>query len=186
MLYRRDGSGPYKQSELFLNSHDGTLICTLFAKGDKKPIGYKAKRGSKPVDLTARGLDPRQYFEPVYAIRIAGTNEWFVHLIKGEYYLLSTNELVDVPEFLCAELRALDPRLGLFFSHFAGFIDPGWFGSVTLEVLAPHNMVLRHGDPVARFVFEKMRGETPSYKQMGTYNGQMGTRLPKQFADWDE
>ena len=102
-------------------------------------------------------------------------------------YLLSTHEMFKVPVHLCAELRALDPRLGLFFSHFAGFFDSGFFGTATLEVLAPFDMVLRHGDPVARFELEHLRSETVSYANAGTYQKQVFTQLPKQFhtnEDW--
>ena len=127
------------------------------------------------------------YFEPVFAEEAIPGNpdSGFIRLKAWEYYLLSTNEMLKVPNNLCAELKALDPRLGLFFSHFAGFFDPGFFGTATLEVLAPHDMVLRHKDPVARFVFERMRSETISYGEKGNYQGQIETRLPKQFAPWE-
>ncbi len=185
LLYRRD-QAPYPQEKLRLFSGDGSVFCTLYAPG-KKLVGYKAKKSRRAIDFSLKHLDPREYFSPVYAEEaIRGNPEsGFVRLEAGEHYLFSTNEMIKVPKNLCAELRALDPRMGLFFSHFAGFFDPGFFGTATLEVLAPYDMVLRHKDPVARFVFEKMRSSTVSYEEKGNYNLQIETALPKQFAPWE-
>ena len=185
LLFRRDGT-PYSQGELSLFSNDGSLFCTLHAPG-KKLVGFKLKRSKKMLDLSARNIDPTDFFEPLFAEEaIPGDPEsGFVFLRAGDMYLLSTHEMFKVPGHLCAELRALDPRLGLFFSHFAGFFDPRFFGTATLEVLAPFDMVLRHGDPVARFELEHLRSATIPYQ--GNYQAQVLTQLPKQFAandDW--
>ncbi|MCF7843565.1 2'-deoxycytidine 5'-triphosphate deaminase [Candidatus Gracilibacteria bacterium] len=184
LLYRRDKS-PYPQGKLRLFSGDGSVFCTLYAEG-KKLVGYKAEKTRRAIDFSLKNLDPREYFSPVYAEEAVRGNpdSGFIRLQAGEHYLLSTNEMIKIPENLCAELRALDPRMGLFFSHFAGFFDPGFFGTATLEVLAPYDMVLRHKDPVARFVFEKMRSDTVSYAEKGNYGGQIETQLPKQFNPW--
>lgn len=174
LLFRRDKT-PYKQGELSLFSNDGSVFCTLYAKAEKL-VGFRLKKAKTSICLTDRGLDPEEFFEPLYA-----DSKECIFLRAGEMYLLSTNEMLNVPKDLCAELRALDPRLGLFFSHFAGFVDPGFFGTITLEVLAPFDMVLRHKDPVARLEFEQLKGETDSYEKAGAYHGQIVTQLPKQF-----
>jgi deoxycytidine triphosphate deaminase len=186
LFFRRDGT-PYKQSELSLFSNDGTLFCTLHAPG-KKLVGFRLKRTKKVLDLTARNVDPSDFWEPLYAEEaIPGDPEsGFVHLRAGDMYLLSTHEMFKVPDNMCAELRALDPRLGMFFSHFAGFFDNGFFGTATLEVLAPFDMVLRHGDPVARFELELLRSAADSYAITGNYQAQVNTNLAKQFAVNDE
>ena len=92
--------------------------------------------------------------------------------------------MLKIPESNTAELTALDPRLGFFFTHFAGFFDPGFFGTATLEVFAPQNEYLRHKKPLARFEFELMKSETVSYAVAGNYSGQIETQLPKQFNAW--
>ncbi len=186
LLFRRGGE-PYKQGELSLFTHDGSVLSTLYAKPGEI-IGYVAKRGVKPLDLTLRNLDPKEYFEPVYAEVVQSTGSdkivSFVRIEGGRYYLLSTNEMIKIPTTHSAELVALDTRLGFFFSHFAGFFDPGFFGTATLEVFAPHDVMLRHKQPVARFVFEELISETVSYKEQGNYHGQVATQLPKQFRPW--
>lgn len=185
LLHRRNGQMPYRQGELSLFTEDGSIYCTLYAEG-KKLVGYKTKRTRRALDLSSRNLDPREYFEPVYAEEMVpgDPKSGFIRLNAGDHLLLSTNEMINIPETHCAELTALHPRLGLFFSHFAGFFDPGFFGTATLEVLAPHDMVLRHRQAIARFVFERMRSKTVSYKKSGTYQGQIETQLPKQFHSW--
>lgn len=185
LLLRRDGSD-YNQGELSLFSNDGSIFCTLYAKPGEC-VGYKAKSNAKALNLESRSGDLDQFFEKVYSksCAINDIDSGYVELKAGEHYLLSTNEVLNVPDGLCAELRALDPRLGIFLSHFAGFCDPGFRGNITLEVTAPYDMVLRHGDPVARLVFEKLRGTTISYGKAGNYQGQIGARLPKQFRSFE-
>lgn len=183
LLYRRDGAA-YNQADLSLFSHDGSVLATLYAK-EGELIGYKAKKGlSEYLDLDAPkgSLDPAVFFDPVYAGSLKSGG--YVKLEGMEYYLLSTIEQLKVPERLSAELRMLDARFGLFFSHFAGYIDPGFLGTVTLEVMSPDDRVLRHKDVVARFDYERMASIPPSYGQRGNYQGQVGTTLPKMFGEY--
>lgn len=183
LLYRRNQI-PYKQGELSLFTYDGSALCTLDALPGKH-VGYKAKKATAPIDLTKRLLNPRDYFEPVVAESFGtGKYDGFVCIEAGHHYLLATNEMLKIPVKNTAELTALDTRLGFFFTHFAGFFDPGFFGTGTLEVFAPHDTTLRHKQPLARFVFEKMRNTTMSYADIGNYSGQIETQLPKQFAKW--
>ncbi len=179
-LYRQDGSR-YKQGELSLASGDGTVFTTLYAKAGKL-VGFRAKRTRKPLDLEMRKLDPREYFEPVYAeVDPSDPEGGLITLEPGWYYLLSTNEMLHVPEHLCAELVMLHPRFGLFFSHFAGFFDPGFRGVPTLEVTCLIPTTMRHREAVGCFRYERMRSKTVSYAQSGNYSGQVRTTLPKQF-----
>jgi dCTP deaminase len=177
ILSRRNGIA-YKQGELSLESGDGTFFMTISAPRTGF-MGYKAKKGKTSMHFSAPigSVDPSDYFEPVYA-GADGTLE----LEPGEFYLLSTKEIVSVPTHLSAEIRAMDPRLGIFFSHFAGFIDPGFEGTITLEVMAPLGATLRSGDPVARILFERIAGKTDSYSESGNYATQIETGLPKQFG----
>jgi deoxycytidine triphosphate deaminase len=180
LLYRQDGSR-YKQGELSLMSNDGSVFTTLFAKAGKL-VGFRARKTRKTLDLTARGLDPREYFEPVYAeIDPSYSIGGLITLEPGWYYLLSTNETLHVPKHLCAELVAVHPRFGLFFSHFAGFFDPDFKGVPTLEVTCLIPTTIRHREAVGCFQYECMRSETISYTVTGNYSNQKRTTLPKQF-----
>lgn len=186
LLYRRDGKTPYAQGELSLFTNDGSVLCTLYAKGCEH-IGYKTKLGDvKAINLSDRNLDPRAYFEPLYAQQLIKDHEgsWGVQVEAGRHLLLATGQMFKVPTICSSELVALDRRLGDVFTHFAGYFDPGFFGTGTLEVFSPRTVFLRHGQPLARFTLERMRSQAPSYAERGTYAGQVATRLPKQFAPW--
>lgn len=186
LLYRSSNREPYEQGGLSHFTHDGSILCTLRAKNGL--VGFKAKRSKRPLDLASRDNNPKEYFDPVFAERFSENDEtgWGVQLQSGEYYLLSTQEMLKVPLHVSVELVGLDRRIGDVFTHFAGFFDPGFFGTGTLEVhSARGNVFLRHQHPFARFVIEYLRGETESYAAHGTYQEQIGTRLPKQFASWE-
>jgi dCTP deaminase len=180
LLYRTDGRA-YNHGELTLDTHCGTFLMTLEAETEGV-IGYQAKKSDKILDLSARDVDPNLFFEKVYARKDNGNS--FARLEPGEYYLLTSHEQIKIPVTHSAEMRAIDPRLGLFFSHFAGFFDPGFFGTATLEVMSPSGDWLRHGHPVAAFELECMQEATVSYAQTGNYAGQIGTKLPKQFRNF--
>lgn len=185
LLYRAKNKEPYAQGDLSHFTHDGSILCTLRAKDGL--VGFRAKKSRRALDLAARNLDPKEYFDPVYAERFASEGEacWGVQLEADQYYLLSTQEMLKVPLHVTAELVGLDRRIGDVFTHFAGFFDPGFFGTGTLEVhSARSNVFLRHQHPFARFVIEYLRSETESYAAHGTYQEQIGTKLPKQFASW--
>lgn len=187
-VLRQDGS-PYKQGDLQLSSNDGTVFTTLYAKAGKL-IGFRLKKTRKALDLTSRNLDPGEYFEPVYAESDPSDPTGGLFAPQPmEYYLLSTNEMVDVPVGLCAELIQVHPRIGLFFNHFAGFFDPGFRGVPTLEFMTPIPTTLRHRNVIGCFRYERMRSSTTSYAITGNYSGQQRTTLPKQFRmpnEWAE
>jgi deoxycytidine triphosphate deaminase len=187
LLFKRDTQEAYKQNELSLFTHDGSIFSTLYAPAGKL-IGYRCKRNVHPIDLTRRDIDPKEYFEPVHGeyVVIGDERIEFVTVEAGYHYLLSTNEMLKVPDTHTAELVALNPRLGFFFSHFAGFFDNGFFGTATLEIYAPITVRLHHKQPVAQFVFEELRSPAPSYNEKGNYQGQIQTQLPKQFLPWKE
>lgn len=176
ILSRRDGTS-YLQGQLSLETGDGSFLMTIYAPANSF-VGYKARKTKQVLDLGASiaSVDPRPFFEPIYA-----DSDGCIALKRGHYYLLSTKEVVDVPLWLCAEIRPMDPRLGLFFSHFAGFVDPGFKGTITLEVMPIIDMQFRAGDPVARLLFERIAGTTGSYGTRGNYANQIETGLPKHF-----
>ncbi|MDQ5962499.1 MAG: dCTP deaminase [Patescibacteria group bacterium] len=184
IVLRSDGSRFTQEELAFSRGRDGSMLCTLFAKAGNL-IGFRARNPGRALDLSLRGMDPRPYFEPVYAEPDpCNGGGGSVTVEPGWFYLFSTNEMVHVPEHICFELKMLDPRLDIFFSHFAGFFDPGFLGVPTLEVATIIPTTLRHGQEVACFVPEYMRSKTVPY--LGNYQKQAGTKLPKQFKMPDE
>jgi dCTP deaminase len=152
-------------------------------------MGWECRGSQRVLDFGKLDTyDPSEFFE-----RISTTNGMFT-LRKDSFYILSTLERIMVPPNLSAELRAIDPRFGLFETHRAGFIDPGWgWGAdgsaggrpITLEVTPYENMLVRHGQAIARIRFEHMLEEpTKSYDAVASnYTVQEGPKLSKHFKN---
>ena len=177
----------FPQDEMEYYTHKGSVVCTVYAKNGL--IGFTARNTNKPLDMNARNLDPYEYWEPFYAIQLEKNNpgSWVARLSPMQCTLMTTNPALHVPKHCSAELVGIDRRLAEAFTHIAGYFDPGWLGTGTLEVYAPGRVTLRHDQPFARFEFEGMQEVTTSYGDTGTYQHQCGTKLPKQFempSEW--
>ncbi len=124
-------------------------------------MGWECRGTRKILDLGKNGhYKPNDFFKPIRA-----TKGKYI-LRKGNFYILATKERVIVPPHLSAELRAIDPRLGEFRSHAAGYIDPGWgYGHngdvhgrpITLEIIPQEDLLVRDGQTVARIRYEYMK-----------------------------
>lgn len=119
------------------------------------------------------------------------------YLRKGGFYIMTTREPILVPPDVSAELRAIDPRFGEFRSHAAGYIDPGWgYGKggeahgrpITLEITPQEDMLVRHGQVIARIRFEHMKEvpETVYDAAASHYTDQHTARLSKHFKRVDD
>lgn len=99
-----------------------------------------------------------------------------ITIAKGEFYLLDTLETVTVPLNWSGmlALKSSLGRNGLEHLH-AGFFDPGFRGTATLEVhvIAPWPVVLVKEQRIVQLVFTEMKA-TPekSYRVTGRYNDQ--------------
>jgi len=75
----------------------------------------------------------------------------------GEFVLGSTQEWVELPDDLVARIEGKSSlgRLGLIVHATAGFVDPGWKGSLTLEItnLTRVPIILWPGKPIAQLSF---------------------------------
>lgn len=159
----------------------------LEGEGAGAVIGYRAKRHSGLVDL--RGLkahEASEYWEPLSAPN--GT----LVLDPEEFYILASREAVEIPVDQAAEMAPIAPEIGEFRAHYAGFFDPGFGVSeaggegsrAVLEVRGRDvPFLLRHGQPVAKLVFEPM-AEKPDqlYGAQGSHYQRQGLRLSKHFT----
>jgi dCTP deaminase len=185
LLWDQSSGKPIAYNEVRIKDNDHSLILTLdlFSKN----VGYVGIKNDKPVDLkNINFYKPNSFFKP---IKKDGN---FIHLKKNEFYILSTLESVRVPPELACEMVSMDDRSGEFRSHYAGFIDPGWgWGAngegkgrpLTLEVRPFEDLIVWHGQPIAKIRFEKV-AEIPQviYDSIpSNYIQQSGTRLAKHF-----
>jgi dCTP deaminase len=148
--------------------------------------GFRARRHAGVVDLDhVDGHDPRDFWEPLEPRRGE------LLLDPGEFYILASKEPVEIPVMEAAEMIPIDPSVGEFRVHYAGFFDPG-FGVAeasgqgsrgVLEVRGRETpFLLEDGQTVARLVFEPLT-ERPSrlYGEGGSHYQRQGLKLSKHF-----
>jgi dCTP deaminase len=151
-------------------------------------IGYRAQRYAGVIDVDEIGkLDARDFWEPMHV-----RADKKLILDPHQFYILASRERVQIPADLAAEMVPIDPMMGEFRVHYAGFFDPG-FGATAqghpgaravLEVRS-HEVpfVLEHGQAVGRLDYEPL-AEPPELlygqAQTSNYQGQ-GLKLSKHF-----
>lgn len=151
-------------------------------------IGYKAKRFSGFIDLDAPGAhEVRQYWEELYQ-----DDRGRLVLDPHEFYILASQESVVVPPDYAAEMAPIDPMIGEYRVHYAGFFDPGFGcsesgGQGARAVLEVRSLdipfILEDGQIIGRLMYEKLT-ETPDqlYGQgIGSHYQAQGLKLSKHF-----
>lgn len=152
-------------------------------------VGYRGRRHAGLVDLDREDAhDPRDFWEPLYA------PQGELLLDPGEFYILASSEAVAIPVDQAAEMTPIDPSVGEFRVHYAGFFDPGFGvdeahgkGARGVLEVRTHDtpFLLEHGQVVARLVYEPLT-ERPErlYGEGGSHYQKQGLKLSKHFRDW--
>jgi dCTP deaminase len=151
-------------------------------------VGYRAKRHTAVIEVDQRdAYDVADFWEPI-PVRADKS----LILDPDEFYILASNEAVQVPPDYAAEMVPFDPLVGEFRVHYAGFFDPGFgyagsggLGSrAVLEVRSREvPFILEHGQIVGRLVYEKMMARPDQLYGSGigsNYQAQ-GLKLSKHF-----
>src|ERR671921_1932959 len=110
---------------------------------------------------------------------IAGEDPFVIH--PGEFALGRTQEYVEIPDDLVSRIEGKSSlgRLGLIVHATAGFVDPGFKGTLTLEITNFNSVpiVLRPGLPIAQLSFMTLDrpAERPyGHPELGShYHGQV-------------
>ena len=154
------------------------------AKGET--IGWRARRHAALIDVDRVGaLDPEDFFE-----RVLAPKSGFIILDPDEFYILASREAVCVPPDCAAEMTPINPGLGEFRVHYAGFFDPGfgWGGGKSRAVLEVRShdapFVLEDGQLVARLAYERMASRPARLYGAGVASNyqHQGLKLSKHFA----
>ena len=157
--------------------------------GEGGRVGFRARRHSGVVDVRGVGADgaglhaARDFWDPLFA------PEGQLVLDPDEFYILASRESVSIPAGEAAEMAPVAPEIGEFRAHYAGFFDPGFgVGAQARAVLEVRGrdvpFLLRHGQPVARLLFEPLQAEPDALygRGGGNYQGQ-GLKLGKHFRE---
>jgi dCTP deaminase len=165
-----------------------TLSIDLEREGPGALIGYRAKRHTGVIDVDLKGAyDRLDYWEPIHA-----RGEASFILDPDEFYILASREAVQVPPETAAEMVAIDPLVGEFRVHYAGFFDPGFGhapsgGTGSRAVLEVRSrevpFILDHGQTIGRLVYERMIEEPATLygRDLGSHYQAQGLKLSKHF-----
>jgi len=151
-------------------------------------VGYRAQKFTDIIDVDEiAAYNMADYWEPI----VARTDNRLI-LDPHQFYILASAERLHIPPDLAAEMVPIDPTMGEFRVHYAGFFDPG-FGyagaggtgaRAVLEVRSREvPFILEHGQIVGRLVYEKMLARPDQLYGQGigsNYQAQ-GLKLSKHF-----
>ena len=151
--------------------------------------GFRARRHAGVIDLDKEdGHDPHDFWESLEP------RHGELLLDPGEFYILASKQAVEIPALEAAEMTPIDPSVGEFRVHYAGFFDPGFgtqeAGGVgsrgVLEVRSHETpFLLEDGQTVARLVYEPLtQRPTRLYGQDGSHYQRQGLKLSKHFKPW--
>ena len=164
-----------------LDLREGVVLRVDLGGLGENVVGYRAIKNSDVIDVNRlRGYAMEDFWEPIHA----GEDRRLI-LDPDQFYILASREKVQIPSDLAAEMAPIDPAIGEFRVHYAGFFDPG-FGQgkdgrpsarAVLEVRSRDvPFLLEDGQPVGRLVYEKLAGlpdalygadATSSYQHQG-------------------
>ncbi len=168
---------------------DGLVLRVALSRQMLGPqVGYRAQKHADVIDVDrVAAYDVRDFWEPIQA-----RDDRRLILDPDEFYILASHEKLQIPPELAAEMVPIDPSMGEFRVHYAGFFDPGFGhtpggepGSRGVLEVRSHEVpfVLEDGQIIGRLVYEEMAdkpeilyGATP----VSNYQGQ-GLKLSKHF-----
>ncbi len=151
-------------------------------------VGYKALKRANVVDVDrVASHRAKDFWEPIRA-----NSKGQLILEPSEFYILASKEKMQVPPEYAAEMAPVDPMMGEFRAHYAGFFDPGFghmpngqHGSRAVLEVRSHDVpfALEDGQFIARLIYERMT-EKPDLiygrDLKSNYQGQ-GLKLSKHF-----
>jgi dCTP deaminase len=151
-------------------------------------IGYRAQKHTDIIDVDrVNAYDMADYWDP---IRPRADSRLI--LDPDEFYILASREKLHIPPDLAAEMVPIDPAMGEFRVHYAGFFDPGFGytehghpGSRAVLEVRSHGLpfIIEDGQVIGRLEFERM-AERPDIlygqTELSNYQGQ-GLKLSKHF-----
>jgi dCTP deaminase len=186
-LRERHEKIPLVDGDLELRRGGLVLRVGLGAEPADGVIGYKAQKHADILDVDLTNYDLADYWVEVRARR-----DQRLILDPDEFYILASRERLQIPADLAAEMVPIDPAMGEFRVHYAGFFDPG-FGAgannrpsarAVLEVRSYEvPFFLEDGQVIGRLVYEKI-SEAPQLlygaSAVSNYQGQ-GLKLSKHF-----
>lgn len=172
-----------------LNVRDGLFMRVSLQGPEGAIVGYKAKKHRDLIDLQKTDhYEVREFWDPIYAQK-----DDYLILEPEAFYIFASKERCRIPRHLAAEMVPYDTGSGELRTHYAGFFDSGFGGSIedggaraVLEVRS-HDVpfLVEDGQTFFRMVFEP-NTLLPDYvygeELRSNYQGQ-ALKLGKHFRD---
>ena len=153
-------------------------------------IAYRAKKYTNYIDLEQLNhYEIEDYWDAIHPSRDGN-----ILLRPDEFYILASKEKLHIPSNHAAEMVAIDPVMGEFRVHYAGFFDPGFGqtegagpGSKAVLEVRTYDIpfFLDDGQTIARLAFERLvEAPTQGYgaEIASNYQGQR-LKLSKHFRE---
>ncbi len=133
-----------------------------------EPVIYGAKEKHEPSEYWKFFINRKSSFE----------------LRRGELYLMGTAESYFTGQSVCWKLHPLSDLFSRFVeTHRAGFVDPGFNSTITLEIKNHfEDTVVFENQIVTLADWEAVEGRASEYS--GHYQGQVSPALPRQFRGY--
>lgn len=170
----------------------GPLNIDPFESENLQPASYDLTLGSEFIEYQMSG-DSYTIINPeVGAGELGQRYEVDTYVLDpGEFILATTVEEISLPDDISAEVKGRSSlgRLGVI-PHTAGWIDPGFEGTITLEFVN-HNdypVALKSGMRCCQIIFNQMREpakEPYGEKEDTKYQGQHGVTASRIEQDND-
>ena len=149
---------------------------------DHEIVRYIISRGLKIRPFSEKNLTPNGYDMTIGELEIPSRglkiSEGDVDIMPGEWFLLSTAELLRIPPELTAQIWLRTSYIRRGFMGSFGRIDAGFQGTLTLALanMSPEKQRITVGERVVQVVFETLSSlpEKVYSERSGNYQGQMG------------
>lgn len=157
--------------------NDGSLVITPYHEGLQQPasVDLEIAQDVREVVGCNKIIDAS---EPApYTIAVPWPQRANLVIPPDALYLIRTEQFIELPLGIAAKVEGKSSlgRLGLAVHITAGFVDPGFRGTLTLEVknLSPNYIRLRPLQRVAQICFFTL-DSMPIAGYQGRYQGQQG------------
>lgn len=168
---------------------NGNIRLNPYNSGQLNPCSYDVRLGQKLrlYDTRLQSIVDVTRHEPKTTLVTLDPGE-VIDLPPGGFALGETVELVALDDATLARFEGKSTlgRYGLMTHVTAGFIDPGFAGSITLELhnVSPVTLRLRAGQRIGQLAFEQLSEACAMpYWETGRYQGQTGPTPPKPLRD---
>lgn len=159
------------------------ILIRPFNPNNLNPNSYDVTIGKDVLTYVNEFLDPRSE-NPTEKVQWTrkmdeyGNTLEYIDLERGKVYLFQTAERVKTDKYVTIVYgKSSLGRLGLFIHATAGYIDIGFHGNVTLELVATQPIRIYKGMKIGQLVYYKTKGKVNLYN--GKYQGARGAEASK-------